>query len=46
MLEDFIKISESLGIKRSGGVSYELEKRTITNFNCGVLYISNEWEIP
>ena len=46
MLEDFIKINESLGQKRSGGISYELEKRMLTNYNCGILYISGEWEIP
>ena len=46
ILEDFVKINEQLGLKRSGGISYELEKRILTHFNCGVLYVSNEWEIP
>ena len=46
MLEDFIKINESLGQKRSGGQSFEQEKRMLTNFNCGIMYISAEWEIP
>jgi hypothetical protein len=46
MLDDFIRTNETLGSKRNGGVTYELEKRMLTNFNCGVLYVSNEWEIP
>ena len=43
MLEDFIKINEQLGQKRSGGFNFELEKKLLTNFNCGIIYISNEW---
>ena len=46
MLEDFIKINEQLGFKRSGGFNYELEKKILTNYNCGVLYISNDWTMP
>lgn len=46
MLEDFIKINESQGFSRGGGINYEAEKRMLTNFNCGVLYVSKEWEIP
>lgn len=45
MLDDFIKISDSMG-KASGGVNYELEKKILTNYNCGILYVSNEWNIP
>lgn len=43
MLEDFLKINEAHG-KRGGGFQYELEKKLLTNFNCGVIYISNEWK--
>ena len=40
MLEDFIKINEQQGNKRSGGQNFELEKKYLTNFNCGVTYVS------
>ena len=46
MLEDFIKINEQQGFSRGGGINYEQEKRMLTNFNCGVLYVSKEWNIP
>mmetsp|Transcript_15575 Transcript_15575/g.23894 ORF Transcript_15575/g.23894 Transcript_15575/m.23894 type:complete len:92 (+) Transcript_15575:1308-1583(+) len=46
MIDDFIKINEQLGTKRSGGVTYESEKRMLTNFNSGLIYISLEWEPP
>ena len=46
MLNDFIKINDQLGVKRSGGFNYELEKKILTNYNCGVLYVSGDWEIP
>ena len=46
MLDDFIKINEQLGSKRSGGFNFELEKKLLTNFNCGIIYISNEWNVP
>ena len=45
MLEDYVKINEQLG-KRSGGQSFEMAKRMLTNFNCGILYVSGEWEVP
>ena len=46
MLNDFIKINDQLGVKRSGGFNYELEKKILTNYNCGVLYLSSDWEMP
>ena len=46
MLEDYIKIAEMQGCKRSGSVNFELEKKILTNYNCGVIYVSNEWEPP
>ena len=46
MLQDFIKINDQLGVKRSGGFNFELEKKILTNYNCGVLYVSSDWEMP
>ena len=46
MLEDYIKINEQQGTKRGGGINYELEKKYLTNFNCGITYISQEWKVP
>jgi len=37
-MEDFMKINQ----KKS---NFELEKKILTNFNCGVLYVSNEWKL-
>lgn len=45
MLEDFLRINDSLG-KARGGTNYELEKKLLTTFNCGMLYVSKEWSIP
>ena len=45
LMEDFVKINEALG-KRGGGFNYDLEKKLLTNFNCGILYISNDWPMP
>lgn len=44
-MDDFLKINAALG-KRGGGFNYDLEKKLLTNFNCGVLYISHEWKVP
>lgn len=46
MLEDYIKIAEQQGCKRSGSVNFELEKKILTNYNCGVIFVSKEWEPP
>lgn len=46
MLEDYIKIAEMQGCKRSGSINFELEKKILTNYNCGVIYVSSEWEPP
>jgi len=45
-LEDYIKIAEQHGCKRSGTVNFELEKKILTNYNCGVIFVSKEWEPP
>ena len=45
LMEDFVKINEALG-KRGGGFNYDLERKLLTNFNCGVLYITNDWQLP
>ena len=39
MMEDYLKANEN----RSG---FDLERKLLTNFQCGVFYVSNEWEIP
>ena len=46
MLEDYIKIAEMQGCKRSGSINFELEKKILTNYNCGVIYVSSEWKAP
>lgn len=46
MLEDYIKIAEQQGCKRSGSVNFELEKKILTNYNCGVIFVTKEWEPP
>ena len=45
MLDDFIKINEQQGFSRGGGINFEQEKRMLTNYNCGVLYVSKDWNI-
>lgn len=45
MLEDFLKINDSLG-KARGGTNYENEKKILTNFSCGMVYVSKELPIP
>ena len=46
MLEDYIKIAEQQGCKRSGSINFELEKKILTNYNCGIIYVSKEWKPP
>ena len=46
LLEDFIKVCDELGPHKNGGLNCELEKKLITNYSCGVIYVSKEWEVP
>ena len=46
MLEDFLKVCDNLGPAKNGGLNCQLESKLITNFSCGMIYISKEWEFP
>jgi hypothetical protein len=45
MLDDYIKMNDIMS-KQRGGTNYELEKKILTNYNCGILYVSSEWNLP
>ena len=46
MLEDFLKVCDELGSAKNGGLNCPFESRMLTNFSCGMIYISKEWELP
>ena len=45
LLEDFLKVCEAQGSVKSG-INFEMEKKILTNFSCGVIYVSKEWPMP